>query len=100
MAAVRDVGQRLVEGPGRLDDVSAVGLDETAFLKANSWLGVQLITGVVDLKGSQLLRSALRPLRHGRRDLAERPPARLGSLEIEAVALDPFRGDARSVELC
>jgi len=39
MAAVRDHGAPLFDDPGRLAGVSAVGVDETAFLKSNAHRG-------------------------------------------------------------
>jgi transposase len=96
MAAVRDVGRPLVEDPGRLDDVTAIGLDETAFLKATALRGTRLVTGLVDLDSGRLLE-----VLDGRSAaiveawLGGRPPGWLA--RIEAVAVDPFRGYASGV---
>jgi len=48
-AAVRDYGTPLVEGPGRVEEVSSLGIDETAFLKANAEHPTMYVTGLVDL---------------------------------------------------
>jgi len=49
MAAVRDHGTPLVEDPARLAGVRAVGVDETAFLKANAHRHTTFVTGIVDI---------------------------------------------------
>jgi len=45
MVAVRGHGTPLVEDPARLAGVSAVGVDETAFLRANAHRHTQFVTG-------------------------------------------------------
>jgi transposase len=55
MAAVRYYGTPLVEDPARIGDVRALGIDETAFLKANTEHHTKLVTGLVDLEARVLL---------------------------------------------
>src|SRR5271156_3531454 len=49
MSAVRDYGTPLVDDPGRVEEVSSLGIDETAFLKANAEHPTMYVTGRVDL---------------------------------------------------
>lgn len=49
MAAVREHGEPLVDDPGRVGAVSALGVDETAFLAANRNHPTLYATGLVDL---------------------------------------------------
>jgi transposase len=55
MRAVADHGQPLLEDPGRLNGVAALGLDETSFLKATRAAPTRYVTGLVDLEGGRLL---------------------------------------------
>ncbi len=55
MAAVRDHGAPLVEDPARLAGLRAVGVDETAFLRANAHRHTQFVTGIVDIDSRRLL---------------------------------------------
>ena len=49
MAAVRDYGTRLsIDDPGRVETVTSLGIDETAFLKANAEHPTMYVTGLVD----------------------------------------------------
>jgi transposase len=48
MRAVADHGRPLVEDPGRLEGVAALGLDETSFLKATRLAPTRWVTGLVD----------------------------------------------------
>jgi len=91
MNAVVDHGRPLVDDPARLDGVTAVGVDETAFLKANRDHHTVYVTGLVDLRAGRLLDV-----------VADRTAAAVtGWLEarslpwrsaVETVALDPHRG--------
>ena len=47
MRAVADHGRPLVEDPGRLDGVAALGLDETRCLKATRTAPTRWVTGLV-----------------------------------------------------
>jgi transposase len=55
MRAVDDHGRSLVDGPTRLADVAALGLDETSFLKATRIAPTRWVTGLVDLERGRLL---------------------------------------------
>jgi transposase len=55
MRAVAEHGTPLVEDPGRLEGVAALGLDETTFLKATRVAPTRYVTGLVDLEGGRLL---------------------------------------------
>jgi transposase len=50
MEAVREHGQPLVDDPGRVGAVTALGVDETTFLRANRDHPTRYATGLVDLK--------------------------------------------------
>jgi transposase len=55
MEAVREYGTPLVEDPARVGEVTALGIDETAFLKANAEHPTALVTGFVDLERHLLI---------------------------------------------
>ena len=96
MAAVRDHGRPLVEDPQRLAGVVALGLDETAFLRASAAHPTLYVTGFVDLDRARLLDVvAGRSARAVHDWLGGRPPD--WRAEIDVVALDPFRGYANGV---
>ena len=50
MAAVRHHGTPLVEDPDRVGVVTSLGIDETAFLRANAEHATSYVTGFVDLE--------------------------------------------------
>jgi len=54
MAAVVDHGTSLVEDPHRLDGVTALGVDETAFLRASATRHTTFVTGIVDVRSRRL----------------------------------------------
>jgi transposase len=96
MRAVADHGRPLVEDPGRLDGVAALGLDETSFLKATRRAPTRYVTGLVDLERGRLL------------DLvADRTRAAVDGwlggqsaawlAQVGLVALDPWRGYASAL---
>jgi transposase len=96
MAAVVEYGTPLVDDPARLDGVSALGVDETAFLAANGRHHTQLVTGMVDVTASRLL-----DVVQGRSGTvlchwitAQPPPWREA---VKVAALDPFRGYATAL---
>jgi len=93
MAAVREHGGPLVEEPERLAGVSAVGVDETAFLKANAHRHAQFVTGIVDIRTRRLLDVTL-----GRSGtvLAQWITERSAEWRdgVAVASLDPFRGYA------
>jgi transposase len=55
MRAVAEHGRPLVDDAARLQGVTALGLDETSFLKATRLAPTRWITGLVDLEGGRLL---------------------------------------------
>ena len=91
MAAVVDYGTGLVEHPDRAAAVSALGVDETAFLRAGPARSTVFATGIVDLHRGQLI--DIVPGR-SRKVLADWLMARPEdwSAAVEVAALDPFRG--------
>ena len=96
MRAVAEHGTPLVDDPGRLDGVAALGLDETSFLKATRVAPTRWVTGLVDLEGGRLLDV-----------VADRTRAAVDSwlgarthdwlARIDTVALDPWRGYASAL---
>lgn len=55
MRAVWDHGAPLVDDPARLADVAMLGMDETAWLKANRWHHTMYVSGLVDTATGRLL---------------------------------------------
>lgn len=55
MAAVIDHGSELIEREDRIDDVRAVAVDETAFLRASPTRSTVFATGIVDLRRGKLI---------------------------------------------
>jgi transposase len=55
MSAVRDYGTPLVDDPARIGELSSLGIDETAFLKANVEHPTRYVTGFVDLEERVLI---------------------------------------------
>jgi transposase len=96
MRAVADHGTPLVDDPTRLEDVTALGLDETSFLKATRLAPTRYVTGLVDLEQGRLLDV-----------VADRTRAAVGGwlharthdwlAGIGTVALDPWRGYASAL---
>jgi transposase len=96
MRAVADHGRPLVEDPGRLDGVAALGLDETSFLKATRIAPTRYVTGLVDLEGGRLLEVVADRTRAAVDGwLGVRPRGWLA--DITTVALDPWRGYASAL---
>jgi transposase len=96
MRAVHDHGTPLVDDPTRLADVTALGLDETSFLKATRVAPTRWVTGLVDLEQGRLLdvvADRTRAAVHGWLD------ARSWDwlAQIGTVALDPWRGYASAL---
>jgi transposase len=91
MAAVVEYGTPLVDDPDRLAAVSALGVDETAFLRANAVRHTQYVTGLVDVRAGRLL-----DVVQGRSGtvLAQWVQQQEASWRdhIAVAALDPFRG--------
>ncbi|HEV2811589.1 MAG TPA: ISL3 family transposase [Acidimicrobiales bacterium] len=96
MNAVRDYGEPLVDDPGRIGAVGGLGLDETAWLRANATRHTAFLTGFVDIIGGRLLDIvAGRSARVVEDWLAARPEAWLAG--VHTVAIDPHRGYANGV---
>ena len=53
--AVIAYGRRLVDDPDRIGQVTALGLDETLFVKRGKWRTKQWSTSIVDVRAGQLL---------------------------------------------
>jgi transposase len=96
MRAVRDHGTPLVDDPARLAGVTALGLDETSFLKATPTAPTRYVTGLVDLAAGRLLDVIVGRTRQAVDAwLAVREPGWLA--QIATVALDPWRGYASAL---
>ena len=96
MRAVGDHGQPMVEDPGRLEGVAALGLDETSFLKATRRAPTRYVTGLVDLEGGRLLDVVADRTRAAVDGWLGAQPA--GWLaHVGLVALDPWRGYASAL---
>jgi transposase len=96
MKAVRDHGEPLVDDPGRIGAVGALGLDETAWLRAGATRHTAYLTGFVDIVAGRLLDVvAGRSARVVDEWLANRPEAWLAG--VDTVAIDPHRGYANGI---
>jgi transposase len=96
MRAVADHGRPLLEDPGRLEGVAALGLDETSFLKATRTAPTRYVTGLVDLEGGRLLDVVADRTRAAVDGwLGVQPRGWLA--HITTVALDPWRGYASAL---
>ena len=93
MRAVRDHGSPLVNDAARLEGVTALGLDETSFLKATRNAPTRWITGLVDLERGRLLDLVADRTKAAVDGwLAVRPRDWLA--RVGTVALDPWHGYA------
>jgi transposase len=91
MRVVGDQGQELVDDPTRLEGVTALGVDETAWLAANRRHHTLYVSGLVDTATGRLLDVV--PDRTARAVvtwLARRVPSWLARISV--VALDAHRG--------
>jgi transposase len=99
MRIVVEQGTPIVEDPARLVGVSAVGVDETAFLAATGQHPTLFATGVTDLSPGRSAR--LLDVLQGRsgpvlaRWLGNRDPA--WKARVGTASLDPFRGYATAL---
>ena len=101
MRAVTEYGQRIIDGEWLHQNVSVLGLDETAFLAASVMSPTQFVTGLVDLK----------PAGGGPARLLDVVAGRSGQVvttwldqrglgwcrRVKVAALDPFRGYERAL---
>ena len=91
MAAVVEYGTGLVERPDRVAAVSAIGVDETAFLRANATRSTVFATGIVDLQRGKLIDIVPGRSRKVLADwLIDQPGGWAAGIQV--AALDPFRG--------
>jgi transposase len=91
MAAVAEHGNDLIEREDRIDDVHAVGVDETAFLRASPTRSTIFATGIVDLHRGKLIDIVGGRSRKVLADwLAQQPTEWIERIAV--AALDPFRG--------
>jgi transposase len=96
MRAVAEHGHPLVDDAARLQGVTALGLDETSFLKATRLAPTRWVTGLVDLEGGRLLEVVADRTKAAVADwLGARPAAWLA--QVSTVALDPWRGYASAL---
>jgi transposase len=101
MRAVREYGLPLVEDPARLEGVTAIGVDETAFLAANQFHHTEFITGIVALPGPGRPQAQLLDVMPGRTKavvqqwITARPVP--WQQQIHTCSLDPFRGYATAL---
>jgi transposase len=99
MRAVRDQGRPLVDEPARLDNVTALGVDEHVWQHAKPCRRTQFATGVVDLSPGRPPR--LLEVVKGRTGkvyadwIAEREQQWRNRIRV--AALDPFRGYATAL---
>jgi len=99
MTQVTDRGKPLVEDPKRLENVSAIGVDETAFLRATGRHPTLYATGIADLTGGRTPR--LLDVTQGRSGtvlggwLAAQDESWRAA--IVTASLDPFRGYATAL---
>jgi transposase len=98
MRAVADYGTALVDDPARLERVTRLGVDETAFLAANRAHPTVFVTGIVDLSGAHPRLLDVVAGRSGKSlsdwVSARSPQWRAG---VAVAALDPFRGYATAL---
>jgi transposase len=91
MRSVHDHGTSLVDDAARLEGVTALGVDETSFLKATRLAPTRWITGLVDLEDGRLLDVVADRTRAAVAGwLGSRPRNWLA--QVGTVALDPWRG--------
>jgi transposase len=96
MRAVAEHGSPLVDDAARLEGVTALGMDETSFLKATRLAPTRYVTGLVDLERRQLL-DVVGDRTKAAVDgwLGARPRDWLA--QVDTVALDPWRGYASAL---
>jgi transposase len=96
MRAVGEHGTPLVDDAARLEGVTALGLDETNFLRATPTAPTRWVTGLVDLEGGRLLDVVADRTRAAVDGwLGARPRDWLA--QVTTVAVDPWRGYASAL---
>jgi len=96
MRAVHEHGTPLVDDAARLEGVTALGLDETSFVRATPTAPTRWVTGLVDLEGGRLLDVVADRTRAAVDGwLGARPRDWLA--QVGTVALDPWRGYASAL---
>jgi transposase len=96
MRAVHEHGTPLVDDAARLEGVTALGLDETSFLRATPTAPTRWVTGLVDLERGRLLDLVADRTRAAVAGwLGARPRDWL--TQVGTVALDPWRGYASAL---
>jgi transposase len=96
MRAVHEHGTPLVDDAARLEGVTALGLDETSFLRATPTAPTRYVTGLVDLEQGRLLDVVADRTRAAVAGwLGARPRDWL--TQVGTVALDPWRGYASAL---
>ena len=96
MRAVKVHGRPLVDDPARLAGVAALGMDETAFLRANRHHHTIYVSGLVDTATGRLLDVVPDRTAKAVADwLSTRGPGWLARVGL--VSLDPHRGYANAV---
>jgi len=96
MRAVDCHGRELIGDPTRLAGVTALGVDETAFLRTSPLRSTQFVSGLVDTATGRLLDVvADRTAKAVIGWLADRDPAWLAAVGV--VTPDPHRGFANAV---
>ena len=73
--AVLAYGSALIDHPDRFDDVKALGLDETAFVRLAPYFRANFITSIVDVGTGQLLDIVKARGRQGTADWLRATPA-------------------------
>ena len=89
MRIVTTRGEPIIDDPARLDAPTAIGVDETAFLRATGQHPTMYATGIADLtpgRPARLLRRGRRPVRRGARRLAARARRRVEGADRDRIA--------------
>ena len=99
IAAVVEYGTPLVDDPDRLGGVTAVGVDETAFLRATKARHTHYVTGIVDVRASRLLDVVQGRSGTVLSQWVQRQETSWRE-QVSVAALDPFRGYATALRTC
>jgi transposase len=91
MAAVREHGRRLLQQARPGASATAIGVDETAFMRASAMRPTVFATGIVDLHRGRLIDVVPGRSRKVLVDWLSEQPQQWAA-RIDVAALDPFRG--------